>query len=147
MWSDEVNAFMKFDNDRGSILKNGSRTGYLKGCQSMFLTFFPARLWRRVKSLLQYALSTALGQQPSISLVQTPRTNSDKLSAPKTPKWRFNMEIQIGSLAIYSPSVCFITNAYDIQRTSPVPIMLLTFRFHIVLCAPECEERLSHRED
>ena len=33
MWEDAVNAFMKLDNVRGSILKKGSRMGYLQSIQ------------------------------------------------------------------------------------------------------------------
>ena len=50
VWSEWVMAFMKFDRDRGSILKNGSRIGYLNTVRAIsevggygILLFAPAQ--------------------------------------------------------------------------------------------------------
>ena len=34
VWSEPVKAFMKLDRERGSILKKGSRTGYLENLEN-----------------------------------------------------------------------------------------------------------------
>lgn len=77
MWSDEVKAFMKFERERGNILKNGSRIGYLKRPRGQHQVIAGADSLKRSDLLLAAAESGMLQNMGHTCGVRRVRLEAD----------------------------------------------------------------------